>query len=135
MDRQRGLKIMYANVQSLNNKVNELKALIVKECPDVVALTETWTNENIANEYLWVDGYDMVVRNDRIDTTGGRGGGIVVYVRDLFAWQEEVETSFNQLAVLKVKRRGQDLGLHIVYRSPNSTRENDTELCQWRSER
>ena len=131
MDGQRGLKVLYANVQSINNKINELRALLVKECPDVVALTETWTNSSIADECLWIDGYDMVVRKDRTDTTGGRGGGIVVYVKDLFTWQEEVETSFNQCALLKVKMRGRDLGLRIVYRSPNSTRDNDADLCQW----
>ena len=131
MDGQRGLKVLYANVQSINNKINELRALVVNECPDVVALTETWTNESIADECLWIDGYDMVVRKDRTDTAGGRGGGIVVYVKDLFTWQEEVETSFNQCALLKVKMRGHDLGLRIVYRSPNSTRDNDADLCQW----
>ena len=131
MDRQRELRVMYANVQSLNNKVNELRALVVKESPDVIALAETWTNESVANEFLHVEGYDMVVRKDRRDTIGGRGGGIIVYVKEVFAWQEEVETAFNQCALVKVKRKGRDLGLRIVYRSPNSTRDNDADLCQW----
>ena len=131
MGGERGLRVMYANVQSLNNKVNELRALVVLESPDVIALTETWTNDSVANEFLYIEGYDMVVRKDRMDTAGGRGGGIIVYVKDVFAWQEEVETSFNQCALVKVKRRARDLGLRIVYRSPNSTRDNDAELCQW----
>ena len=116
VDGQRGLRVMCANVQSLNNKVNELRALATLECPDVIALTETWTNESIANECLHVEGYDVVVRKDRTDTAGGRGGGIVVYVKDVFAWQKDVETNFNQCALIKVKRRGRDLGLGIVYR-------------------
>ena len=56
MDGQRELRVMYANVQSLNNKVNELRALVAVESPDVVALTETWTNENVADEFLHVEG-------------------------------------------------------------------------------
>ena len=131
VDGQGELRIMYANVQSLNNKVNELRALVAVECPDVIALTETWTNENVANEFLHVEGYDMVVRKDRRDTVGGRGGGIIVYVKDLFAWQAEVETDFNQCALVKIKRRVRDLGLRVVYRSPNSTRDNDADLCEW----
>ena len=61
MDGERGLRVMYANVQSLNNKVNELRALVVLESPDVIALTETWTNDSVANEFLYIEGYDMVV--------------------------------------------------------------------------
>ena len=72
MDGQRELRVMYANVQSLNNKVNELRALVTMESPDIIALTETWTNESVANEFLHVEGYDMVVRKDRGDTVGGR---------------------------------------------------------------
>ena len=56
---------MFANVQSLNNKIDELRSLLVRESPDVVALTETWTNDNIPNVYLHVEGYDMMVK-DRI---------------------------------------------------------------------
>ena len=122
---------MFANAQSINNKINELRSLVVRESPDVVALTETWTHESIADEYLCLEGYDMIVRKDRADTVGGRGGGIVVYVREIFAWHEDEKTVFNQCATVKVKGLGHDLSLHIVYRSPNSTRENDAHLCQW----
>ena len=131
MDRQSGLKVMFANAQSINNKINELRSLVVKESPDVVALTETWTNESIEDEYLCLEGYDMIVRKDRADTAGGRGGGIVVYVREIYAWHEEEKTVFNQCATIKVKRLRHDLSLHVVYRSPNSTRDNDAHLCQW----
>ena len=55
----------------------------------------------------------------------------MVYVREIFAWHEEEKTVFNQCATVKVKGLGHDLSLHIVYRSPNSTRENDAHLCQW----
>ena len=132
MDRQSGLRIMYANVQSVNNKINELRATVVKEMPDVLALTETWMNESIDNCYLGIDGYDILVRTDRADTAGGRGGGIMVYVKAIVALKEEEgETGFNQCATVKVKRRGHDLGISIVYRSPNSDLENDAKLCQW----
>ena len=116
----------------MNNKINELRATVVKEMPDVVALTETWTNESIENGYLVIDGYEILVRSDRADTMGGRGGGIIVYVRGIVALKEEKEEGgFNQCATVKVKRRGNDLGLSIVYRSPNSDFENDAKLCQW----
>ena len=61
MDRQSELKVMFANAQSVNNKINVLRSLVVRESPDVVALTETWTHESIADEYLCLEGYDMIV--------------------------------------------------------------------------
>ena len=121
---------MYANVQSVNNKINELRAIVVKEMPDVVALTDTWTNGSIDNGYLGIDGYEILVRSDRVDTVGGRGGGIMVYAKEIIALKEE-DTGFNQCVMVKVKRRSHDLGIGIVYRSPNSDIENDTKLCQW----
>ena len=115
----------------MNNKINELRAIVVKEMPDVVALTETWTNESIDNCYLGIDGYEILVRSDRVDTVGGRGGGIMVYVKEIVALKEEEGTDFNQCTTVKVKRRGHDLGISIVCRSPNLDIENDTKLCQW----
>ena len=37
------MSVLYANAQSINNKINELRALVVEMKPDVVALTESWT--------------------------------------------------------------------------------------------
>ena len=56
----------------------------------------------------------------------------MVYVKAVVALKEEEgETGFNQCATVKVKRCGHDLGIGIVYRSPNSDLENDAKLCQW----
>ena len=131
MDGSDGMRILYSNVQSMNNKIGELRALIEIERPDVVVLTETWTNESVSDAFIHLKGYEMVVRSDRRDTTGGRGGGIVIYTRGVHAWKEEEETSFNQCAHVKIKNRKQVLNLYAVYRSPNSTTGNDAELCQW----
>ena len=76
MDGGRRLKLMYSNMQSMNNKMGELRAVVDMEKPDIIALTETWTNECISDAFLSLDGYDMVERRDRTDTAGGRGGGI-----------------------------------------------------------
>ena len=131
MDGQSGLKILYTNIQSVNNKINELRAVISSERPDVVAITESWTNENIDDKCLKVEGYDMVVRKDRVDTVGGRGGGILIYVKGMYVWKEDNESTFNQCAKLNVKKRSGEFGICVVYRSPNSDRDNDMMLCQW----
>ena len=131
MDGQGGLKIFYANMQSMVKKMDELRAMVQMEKPDIIALTETWTNSEIDDCFLWIDGYDMVERRDRQDTEGGRGGGIVVYTKGISAWREETDTCFNQCVTVRVKQKSRDLDVHVVYRSPNSSRDNDALLCEW----
>ena len=131
MDRENGMKLLYANMQSMMNKMGELRALIDMERPDVVVLTETWTNNSVNDAFVQLKGFEMVVRCDRRDTMGGRGGGIAVYAKGVHAWSENVETTFNQCAHVKIKNKKQMLNLYVVYGSPNSTRENDAELCEW----
>ena len=127
-----GFSILYTNAQSIVNKVEELRALAAINDPDILILTETWTNEAISNEYLNVNGYEIIERRDRNDTDRGRGGGIIVYVRkNMHAWREDCDTSFNQCAMVKLKRHIGELCMIIVYRSPNSTKTNDEELCKW----
>ena len=114
------------------NKMDEIRAVMALLKPDVFAVTESWANEEIGNELLWIDGYELIVRMDRNDTSRGRGGGILVYVKkDFDALAEEVNTEFNQCAALKIKSRGEDTTIYVVYRSPNSSQNNDDDLANW----
>ena len=131
MDGQSGIKVLYSNVQSVVRKMDELRAVLALEKPDVIALTETWTNESIDDSYLWIEGYNLVERKDRKDTEGGRGGGILVYAREVIAWKEEEVVDFNQCATICVKRKNGVLKIRVIYRSPNSSNRNDDNLCEW----
>ena len=65
------IRILYTNAQSMMNKINELKAVVETKKPDIVAMTETWTNEGIPNGVLSLEGYKMVDQNDQNDMEGG----------------------------------------------------------------
>ena len=73
------IQILYTNAQSICNKMDELKAHIVDLSPDIIMITESWTHSGITNAFLTIDGYTIVERHDRQDTTDGRGGGLLVY--------------------------------------------------------
>ena len=63
-------------------------------------------------------------------TDRGRGGGVLVYVaKEICAWKVEAGGCFEQCASLKLKGKKEDLGIHIIYRSPNSSSDNDASLC------
>ena len=126
------LKVLFGNVQSIVNKVDELKVIMANEKPDIMALTETWTHDGIGDEILTMDGYELIAREDRNDTERGRGGGIMVYaMKDLSIRRIDQPTTFNQHVSMEIKNGSEDVKIHVVYRSPNSRRENDEELCNW----
>ena len=126
------MKLLYTNCQSVVNKRTELRVVVSDLKPDIVCLTECWTNEQIDNGLLAIEGYELVVRKDRTDTAGGRGGGILLYCRSgIVAWEVEPETDFCQLGGVKVRSEGQETVIYTVYRSPNSSLENDNKLNEW----
>ena len=105
--RQKGVKVLMTNAQSLGNKIDELRTLAAMLEPDVIALTETWTNDTTGNSVWDITGYEILARNDRNDTEGGRGGGILVYAVDrLGAWSVESNTTFNQSATIRISTGG-----------------------------
>ena len=124
---------MYTNKQIIIRKMDEFRCLAAENRPDMILLTETWTNDTITNDFLKLQGYEMVGREDRRDTIGGRGGGILVYARkEINCWRDEEENGFNQSISVRVEvEKGIELAVHMIYRSPNSTKRNDEELCKW----
>ena len=127
------VSVMYTNCQSVVNKMNELRATVAVSNPDVIILTESWTHENIAESYLKIDDYELIVRKNREDTKKGRGGGILVYVKTgILAWELETD-DFIQRGGIALGGEGGDpeLIIHVVYRSPNSPSENNDKLMKW----
>ncbi len=63
--------------------MSELACIAADTSPDLIIITETWCNSDIADAFLSIPGYDMLpdLRVDRVDTGGGRGGGIIEYAR------------------------------------------------------
>ena len=126
------LQFLYTNAQSLVNKIEEMRAVVAIDDPDILIITETWTNDSISNDYLVINGYDIIERQDRNDTDRGRGGGIIIYVRKtLYAWKESCDTEFNQCGLIGLKTKNGEMRVLAVYRSPNSSRANDEELCRY----
>ena len=123
---------MYTNARSIVNKIDELRIYAKSVNPDVIAITESWTNCNISNHYLQLPNYSIVARHDRNDTANGRGGGILIYVKDTI---KAVETSppgiFNQFACIQLNNVGSNpLSMYVIYRSPNSSSENNDNLLE-----
>ena len=72
-------KFIFMNADSIVNKLDLLQAHVCEREPDIVAITESWTHEDITKEMLKIQGYGLIDRRDRKDTLNGRGGGVLLY--------------------------------------------------------
>ena len=64
------------NARSIVNKRLELQSHVALINPDIIAITETWLHEGIADNEILPSSYN-VLRNDR----GSRGGGVLLAVK------------------------------------------------------
>ena len=109
------------------NKIHELKTIVNIKKPDIICVTESWTNSNVADAELKIPGYELMARRDRVDTKHGIGGGILIWtrvglqVRELTA--KELE-DFNQAVGLTIKVEDTEgkpvpLDIYVIYRPHN----------------
>ena len=75
------------NARSLFPKVDELTALLSTNHTDLVAITESWLNNDIDNSLLSINGFNLF-RKDRVF---GRGGGVCVYLKDDIPCKQRVD--------------------------------------------
>ena len=116
------VKILYTNAQSIMNKLDLLQAHVCQLEPDIIAICESWTHEDITSAILNVKGYSVVGRSDRTDTLQGRGGGVLLYSR-LSNLYEQTDDKPEQVvhAILSNNEKSSDIHLHLIYRCPNSS--------------
>ena len=50
------MTVFYTNAQSIVRKMDELRSLVAEEVPTVVAITETWTHDDIDDDWLKIKG-------------------------------------------------------------------------------
>ena len=129
--RSKCLNIIYTNAQSVVNKIDELRSVAFDLKPDLILINESWTHKEITKAYLAIDGYELVSRRDRLDTSNGRGGGLLIYKKENLTVEEELGNSspFNQFATVSITTDAKvPIMLTLVYRSPNSSHENNAHL-------
>ena len=127
------LKIIFMNARSVLNKLDELKILVVESKPDIIGITESWCHNDVSDAELGILGYRLY-REDRQDTTKGRGGGVLLYISCKIP-SFEIDSicggeGFN-LKFCKVQGyNGKTSTVGLVYRSPNIIEENDKILLE-----
>ncbi len=107
------------------NKLDALSALFVEKDTDIVILSETWCNPNVKSPEISFQGYNLVGRRDRDDTTNGRGGGLLIYAKSGIPCLELNDNfGFQQVTGIRIG----ETDLFALYRSPNASTQMNEEL-------
>ena len=121
----KGLKMVFWNVRSMYNKFDSIKYEVLDFQPDIINLCETWLHNNISDNEINMNNYNMV-RYDRgygPDGTIKRGGGICTYVKQGIIFEEHATLSCSntdiEVIVIKLKLPfTRDIYVINVYRPP-----------------
>lgn len=122
------LHVLYCNARSLRNKMDELKGIVASEAIDIIGVTESWTSAYDLDALIEIKGFNLF-RQDRINK---KGGGVLIYVREKLICSA---VTFNrkpqgiESAWVRLKNdKGRILVIGNIYRPPNNSVEQDTEL-------
>ena len=130
------LSIVFSNLRSIVNKWHDFVAEVLVDNPDIIGVTESWLHSDIGNSEISIPGY-YIFRQDRLDTTKGRGGGVLLYIRDSINCIDrtaQVSHGFSNCIWCEVNTNSSRCGnsntvlIGIIYRSPNSTPETNQLL-------
>ena len=126
----KNLNMMYTNADILTNKLDELNITIKNADFDLVAITEVLPKYSLypvqAIE-LSLKGYNMVTNIDDVHECGCRG--ICIYVKEGISFVRKKYIDFEEfLSVDILLKSGKKIAVGVVYRSPNSSFENNEKL-------
>ncbi len=115
------MKISHLNTRSITSSFGEFSELVREGEYDVVGVSETWLNEDIAPQEwdcLPIPGYALF-RQDRLEN----GGGVALYIRDVF---KPVQVfPFNNLKSklehvwVQINFQGKNIIIGSLYRPPS----------------
>ena len=74
---KRGLHLIHLNVNRLQSKIDELRAIAKKSRATVIGITESKLDETVLDGEINIDGYELI-RSDR----NRHGGGVACYIRN-----------------------------------------------------
>lgn len=105
------------NARSLTGRFDQFESWICNVNPDVIAITESWTNDKILDSELSLPGYTMF----RKDRPGNReGGGVLLYIRSILKpFEVSPSTGFPEQVWCGISdSSGRDFYLGVCYRTP-----------------
>jgi len=116
--KKKGLKILHINIRSLVPKVEEVKIYTETMKPDFLCVSETWLTSDIDNFEVQIPGYKFI-RKDRNIIGKSRGGGILIYFKEKYAYIANIstpDTSSDIISILFTQPNSKPLNIITGYR-------------------
>lgn len=110
---KKNFNIIYFNIQSLRNKLDNLELLINSYKCNIhcVVLTEIWLNKS-ENIFFNLQGYTAYFSNRQCSY-----GGVAIFIKDGISSTQIFEEEFNKSSFLVVKLLKQNINIISIYRS------------------
>ena len=122
VNKHTGLKVAHLNIRSLFNKFEEIKHILCKSQLDILCLTETWLDNTITDNELYINGY-KIERRDRNRT----GGGVMMYIKEHLNYNLRKDISIIQPNIENIwiqidwkKKSKSPFLISCIYRPPSS---------------
>ena len=102
--KSRGMHLLHLNVNSLINKIDEIRYIAKASNASFIGLIETKLDDTIYDSEISIDDY-TVIRNDR----NRNGGGVACYIRNDLCFNsktifdKQIETVFFEILIPKMK--------------------------------
>ena len=111
-------KVLVLNARSIRNKVFDLQALLLTDCVDIIALFETWLDDNFLDSEFHLNDYNIF----RKDRSNRRGGGVLLAIKDQISCiqRTDLETESDMLALEIHPNHTCSILLVMFYRLPNA---------------
>jgi len=113
------LTVLHINCRSLLHKTTEIQDLLEKTRPTIVALTETWLDDNLS-DCIQIPGYNFVGKaRDK-----GRGGGVAFLIENncnyLVYNLDDKETKYESFEslLIKIELKNCTTIIGVIYRPP-----------------
>lgn len=124
-------KLLSFNARSINNKFDEICAVLNTLEIDAVCISETWINEDSGNLGLYqIDGYISYFCGRKTM----RGGGAMIYVNDVYPSCEVIKIELGNdaynICAVTIGYHHNQLLLVSVYRAPWATYADTKDMCK-----
>ena len=107
--------VFYSNCRSLSPKLDHLRLLAEASRPLIICLCETWLDESISNDEIFIPGFSLI-RRDR----DRHGGGIAMYIHDSVPFTVRLKHPSIELLLVNLKIKRKSIVCGLYYRPPSS---------------
>ena len=107
------------NIASLPKHREEIRVILAEKCLDILALNETRLDNNITNQDMFIQNYDLIGA-DRSRT----GGGVCLYIRNSINYFERIDLTRDNLEAVCIEVNEPSSASFIVgtiYRPPGAS--------------